>query len=963
MLNLKPLHPHEFLSWMAIPTYPGVYILGCFARHVTIYSQQMRAFNLVDALCKTGQLRPGASVAVVGGGIAGLTAAAAAAVRGAKVTIIESDHDFFPIQRHAGTRYLHPHIYDWPLYEKATGRENTADFPFLDWEANDAEAVFEKLKGKWDRLFKDAPSTLRKPKTLMKTRVTALVPRTDSGVVELTLETAEKDENDTPQSQTLEAEIVILAVGFGREFGTADLQRYWEQAPFDAVPVTKLRWLVSGYGDGGLTDLMRLCIDNFRHDEFVKKYEADPTLGATLRKLLEGNKKQSVREVFEELLDQLDPDSSNLKLRTNTEVVLNAPPNYLESEGSSILNKFVVFQLEKLGKFTIQDGWVKRPIPTPDPKDRKYTVEFVDKDDEVIKTEVFDRLIIRHGPERPISETNFPEIWKATEDLQKRWAAQSQSNDRTRVQMWDPADYKVSTAPNPIMLVEEQVEEQVDLHCIVVESTSLREQGALPGLVRTAVNSHKKDIGLAMKPPRSEGNIKPRFDTIKINEALNGQKEYNRAVNLVCKADVAVIDVTRYEPGVMVLLGIRSAVKRGVTIVTTNRKLDSTEWSNLPFNLKELYPLSLLSEISNINSPEHPIQVVGRTIARSLAHYNSLPFYQDVPAYEAVRRFDPALKDEAQHILWLCSFNPSYASYATYIQSGYLEAYGNERNERNEYKYLLERIIEIVSPQVVTQKLYSAIRRTPLCLVDWTFWSPNVFFELGVRLAVSNFGPICLLATDAPEFAVLKESNGTGKPIEITEELREQRAKLKKLFQPLEYDLETDKQELFQEIRYRHEAMQDYEAPGRGQSRIPPTFGAFPFDHTYKFVGGLLPLQNEPGAWNAHSFLSATADSLIGVSSTTDLVVPVLYANVNKELDQQARVAAKEALIAAWYYLGNRYRDEWKQSKALQEEYRDLSIRLSDLLRASNDPKDQALNKSVKQEIRSLNKLIGGADQ
>src|SRR5438874_10041435 len=27
-----------------------------------------------------------------------------------------------------------------------------------------------------------------------------------------------------------------------------------------------------------------------------------------------------------------------------------------------------------------------------------------------------------------------------------------------------------------------------------------------------------------------------------------------------------------------------------------------------------------------------------------------LPFYQDVPAYEAVRRFDPALKEEAQSI-------------------------------------------------------------------------------------------------------------------------------------------------------------------------------------------------------------------------------------------------------------------------------------------------------------------------
>src|SRR5215204_1309795 len=219
----------------------------------------------------------------------------------------------------------------------------------------------------------------------------------------------------------------------------------------------------------------------------------------------------------------------------------------------------------------------------------------------------------------------------------------------------------------------------------------------------------------------------------------------------------------------MILLFIRSSVRRVVTVVTTNLKLDSAEWSKLPFNLKELYPLSLLSEIKNPTSLEHPFQVVGRTIAKALTNYHALPFYQDVPAYEAVRRFDTAPKEEAQLILWLCSFHEHYERYANYIQSGYIEAYGLDRNERDEYKYLLERITEIVSPQLVTQRLYSAIRRTSLCLVDWTFWSPNVFFEFGVRLAVNNFGPICLLVSDPPEIVAGKN--------EITKELEDQREK------------------------------------------------------------------------------------------------------------------------------------------------------------------------------------------
>ena len=962
MLNLEPLHPHDLLSWMAIPTYPGVYILGSFARHVTIYSQQMRAFNLVDALCKTGQLLPGARVAVVGGGVAGVTAAAAAAVRGADVTIIESDEHFFPIQRNAGNRYLHPHIYDWPLYELEAGREDKAGFPFLDWDADEAGNVFSELKDKWKELFDKHAARLRKPNKLMKTRVTGIHKRADAGAIELTLE---RSEADKVVLENLQAEIVILALGFGREFSSSDLQTYWEQAPLDAVTQKKLRWLVSGYGDGGLTDLMRLCINDFRHHKFVNKYESDPNVRAKLRKLLSDNKTQSVRGVFEELSKQLKDESliTTEQLRKDTEVIFNAPKNYLESEGSSILNKFIVFQLEQRRRFERQEGWLNLPVPTPNPENRKYTIQFIDKDKNIIKTDYFDRLVVRHGPERPFSESTFPEIWKATEDLRKRWEAQSQSNDRTRVQIWDPADFDPSTAPHPIMPKNEP-QTDVDLSCVVVESTKTRPQTTLSSLVSTAINSHKKPIGVSLKPPRKEGNIKADFETIKINEALRSQEQYNRAVNLLCKADVAVIDVTGYEPGVMVLLGIRSAVRRGVTIVTTNQKLDSAEWSNLPFNLKELYPLSLFSDTKkSITSPEHPNQIVGGTIAKALAHYNSLQFYQDVPAYEAVRRFDAASKEEAQRILWLCSFRPRYDAHAEYIESGYIAAFAEEKNERGQYKYPLERITEIVSPQVVTQKLYSAIRRTVLCLVDWSFWSPNVFFELGVRLAVSNFGPICLLASDALEAPPELEQRAADNA--ITNELLEQREMLKKLFRPLEYSLEAEsqemfeekRQELFDEIRARHSAMQDYETPGRSRLRIPPTFGAFPFDHTYKFVGGLLPLQNEPGAWSAHDFLTTTADSLIGASTPTDLSLPVLYANVNNDLDKQARDAAKEALIAAWYYLRNRHPEMLYKPGKVHKDYADLSFRLPDLLRASNDKKDEELLKLVQQEIRVLMKV------
>ena len=100
---------------MSVPRYPGIYVLGCFARYATVYAQQVRALNLIDALAKAGMLTRYSRVAVIGGGIAGLTVAAAAAVRGVGSTsVFEKLQDTMRLQRVSEKRFLHPHIYDWP---------------------------------------------------------------------------------------------------------------------------------------------------------------------------------------------------------------------------------------------------------------------------------------------------------------------------------------------------------------------------------------------------------------------------------------------------------------------------------------------------------------------------------------------------------------------------------------------------------------------------------------------------------------------------------------------------------------------------------------------------------------------------------------------------------------------------------------------------------------------------------
>ena len=66
----------RILELMSAPTCSSIHLLGPFAKRLTVYSQQIRAVNLVDAIQWYRRPLAAARVAVVGAGVAGLTAAA-----------------------------------------------------------------------------------------------------------------------------------------------------------------------------------------------------------------------------------------------------------------------------------------------------------------------------------------------------------------------------------------------------------------------------------------------------------------------------------------------------------------------------------------------------------------------------------------------------------------------------------------------------------------------------------------------------------------------------------------------------------------------------------------------------------------------------------------------------------------------------------------------------------------------
>jgi len=122
------------LTQASVPGCPSVFVVGYGASQVTVYSQQVRALNLIWALSQQAALT-NQSIVIVGGGVAGVTAAAGAMLHGARVTLLERHDELLHLQRGCHTRYLHPRIYEWP---HKNARRASAQLPILNWSVGTA---------------------------------------------------------------------------------------------------------------------------------------------------------------------------------------------------------------------------------------------------------------------------------------------------------------------------------------------------------------------------------------------------------------------------------------------------------------------------------------------------------------------------------------------------------------------------------------------------------------------------------------------------------------------------------------------------------------------------------------------------------------------------------------------------------------------------------------------------------
>jgi Pyridine nucleotide-disulphide oxidoreductase len=240
-----------------------VYFLGPFARRIDFSAQQNRALNLVHALRESSRLDPSKPVAVVGGGLAGLTIAAALTALRFEIYLFERQSVVLARQRNTLHRIIHPTLHAWPEHETL---DPTTQVPFFDWCTDQCKPIMVGIANDWERIAQ---------KLIAERRLRVATKVIDYSVQRsgITLETA-------PQNGGTIFGTVIFATGFKDERIVKSItsRSYWEQDNLENYRDNhpKARFMVSGTGDGGLIDCLRLVHRNF--DEGVLAVRAATTL-------------------------------------------------------------------------------------------------------------------------------------------------------------------------------------------------------------------------------------------------------------------------------------------------------------------------------------------------------------------------------------------------------------------------------------------------------------------------------------------------------------------------------------------------------------------------------------------------------------------------------------------------------------------------------------------------------------
>lgn len=496
------------------------------------------------------------------------------------------------------------------------------------------------------------------------------------------------------------------------------------------------------------------------------------------------------------------------------------------------------------------------------------------------------------------------------------------------------------------------------LTCLVITSENERVLNA-SGSIATLMNAvdaaveRLKVSNVLSKPV----NIEQHY----ASDIFESEEPYRQAIIALCRADIAVFDLTNYEPGIMFLLGVRSAVRRGVTICSLGGDFAIGDATEFPFNIREVNIASHSELQFRKDYESKPPSLLYARMIEGLRNATSF-YYNDLPVFTGIRNLP---KDRTrmisvdQQMLLLCSYSKTYQEINWHHVR---DSFRNYYEPQYPHSKLI-RVLDLQSPNMISTTMYEYIRRTNLCIVDLSDWRPNVFFEFGVRCAIerNRNGTFCLIdsaqaeglkaiaenpdeADTIVETLKLFSRENSGERADVIARMKliaRQCVAILNLFQHMPYVCK-----LYQINPYPYTEILETHRNNVSATRHR---GLNPTD-THEIISVHYIPDGEIFVKSIHHDLMDEAD-LFKPEDTPKVLFPA-----NKRLVELASHAVTERYYAAWAYLDHRYSVEHlKSDESLARDYVDIGYRL--LLQLS-------LQESEKKEIsRIIEKLSKFDDQ
>jgi hypothetical protein len=427
----------------------------------------------------------------------------------------------------------------------------------------------------------------------------------------------------------------------------------------------------------------------------------------------------------------------------------------------------------------------------------------------------------------------------------------------------------------------------------------------------------------------SEAYVREQVQIASFNvvDALSNQKSFELAIRMLVEADLALIDVTKFEPAVMLLLGIRAATRRGVTIASVGGGWREGEPLARPFNLSDLSLSSHSPPALSFVGEDPRIDRLSRRIGTGFTQLARHPAYEDLPVYDSLRRLGSAEAASGsipvdEEVLVLCSYDASYFATWSGLRRELRKALFGQGLRTN-----VARLQDLPTPQLVSQSLYERIRRCAGCVCDWTLASPSTFFELGVRLTVSPWGAVQVVSRDWLEWLTSEASGIEAPKIQI--------GQLAELFQPLVYS-GGDYGALSKSIA--DQLIEVRRAPGTTEQPVRQAAA-----EALRRVQEALP--------DVFDQLTLEADSLSHPGRIRTNVPQALFYEI-REIKEDHERAAIDRRLAAWLFLEHVAKaGELDASNEKHRLWRELGDSVAADLFLSDNPSDLTLASQIAERI------------